>query len=60
MEYDIGYMEQQLSEKDEKIETAKKIIKDILNVCCSNCTNPHCVDCKHRKIVLNAENFLKE
>lgn len=44
----------------EQLEQAKEIIKDILNVCCSNCTNPHCVDCKHRKIVLKAENFLKE
>ena len=44
----------------EYTEKAKEIIKDILNVCCSNCTNPHCVDCKHRKIVLKAEQFLKE
>ena len=43
-----------------QLDEAKKIIKDILNVCCSNCTNPHCVDCKHRKIVLKAEQFLKE
>lgn len=43
-----------------KLTKATEIIKDILNVCCSNCTNPHCVDCKHRKMVLKAEQFLQE
>lgn len=42
MEYDIGYMEQQLFEKDEKIETAKKIINDLLTLLDNECYRVRC------------------